>query len=174
MAETVAPGEAAPREEVGVRRLHQLSAVELLAAPAFPRISPDEEFLLRDWLRLVADAYDEFSVDVPLGGGSVADSPIASAGDRMWAAITRRRVDLVAVSGHSVHIVEAKLYARLSTVTQVRRYCDEYRASHPEAWRVVPVVVCRSASPGVAQVLTTIGGALTELPAIAPAQQVFE
>lgn len=147
-----------------MRRLHRLSAGELLAAPTFPRISPDEEFLLRDWLVGVGNLYDEFSIDVPLGGGSVDGSPLESAVDRMWAAITRRRVDLVAVVGHEVHIVEAKLHARMSTVTQTLRYCDEYRASHPEAWSVTPVVLCRSASPGVASRLVNCSGALVELP----------
>lgn len=146
-------------------RLHRLSARALLAAPAFPRISPDEEFLIRDWLPLVADCYDEFSIDVPLGGGSVDSSSIASAVDRMWAAITRRRVDLVAISGYAVHIIEAKLHARMPTVTQVVRYCREYEASHPEAGFVMPVVLCRSATPGVAQLLTQHRGALIELPA---------
>lgn len=146
-------------------KLHRLSAAALLAQPSFGRISPDEEFLLRDFLRLVGDDYDEFSIDVPIGGGSGDVPLLESAIDRMWAAITRRRIDLVAVGGHTVHIVEAKIYARMPTVTQVLRYCAEYRASHPEAWFVDPVIVCRSAAPGVAQLLRQQRGVLVEMPA---------
>lgn len=155
-------------------KLHRLSVPALLAAPSFGRISPDEEFLLRDWLRTVADAYDEFSVDVPVIGSRGDGSALVSAVDRMWAAITRRRIDLVAVVGSTVDVVEAKLHARMSTVTQVVRYCQAYRVDHPEAFSVLPIVVCRSATPGVEQLLETYNGELVVVPVAAPALAVSE
>lgn len=148
--------------------LHRLSAPQLLAAPSFGRISPDEEFLLRDWLRTAGELYDEFSVDVPVGAGALGGPMTGSVVDRMWSAITRRRVDLVAVGGHTVHIVEAKIYARMTTVTQVLRYCSAYRVDHPEAWYIEPIIVCRSASPGVGELLEQYRGALVVVPAAAP------
>lgn len=172
MADAVASREGAESEEARMSRLHRLSAAQLLASPAFPRITPDEEFLLRDWLATVGDLYDEFSVDVPVGSGALAGSLSGGVLDRMWAAITRRRVDLVAVGGHTVHIVEAKLYARMSTVTQVLRYCAAYRDDHPEAWYVEPIIVCRTASPGVGELLARHRGALVEVPATAPALEI--
>lgn len=173
MAETAPPGEVAAAEKARIVKLHRMTAAQLLAAPAFPRISPDEEFLLRDWLRTVDDVYDEFSIDVPVGSGAIEGPLTGSVIDRMWAAITRRRVDLVAVGGHTVHIVEAKLHARMSTITQVQRYCAAYREDHPEAWFVEPIVVCRSASPGVAELLAKYRGALVVVPATTPALEAF-
>lgn len=145
-------------------RLHRLSAAALLAAPSFGRISPDEETLLREWVHAHAELYDEFSVDVPVSGGRGDGSPLLNAADFMWAAITRRRIDLVAVDGPHVDIIEAKMHARMPTVTQVLKYCDAYRADHPEAFSVSPVILCRSATPGLAALLEQHHGELIEWP----------
>lgn len=147
-----------------MKRLHRMSAAALLAEPAFPRISPDEEFLIRDWLRVHGSAYDEFSIDVPVGyGSSVIDASLGLF-DRMWAAITRLRIDVVACRGDHVDIVEAKLHARMPTVTQVLTYVDEYRVEHFRSSALRPVILCRTATPGVRELLMRHRGVLVEMP----------
>lgn len=156
-----------------MKRPHHVSVEQLLAFDRFPRITPDEEFLLRDWLLSAGAGYDEVSVDVPLGPGQQAAPTFAAAFDRMWTAITRRRADLIALRGDRADVVEAKLHATAPTATQVLRYCELFRAEHPHVTRVRPVVVCRSASPSMAGLMRHHGGELVVVPQRFPNVSVF-
>lgn len=147
-------------------KLRRLTAAQLLALSSFPRISPDEEFLLRDFLREYGRHYDAFDVDVPVGRGASVVNAESGLVDRMWSAITRRRIDLVGYQRYGVDIIEAKVCAIASTVTQVRDYCRLYTLEHAQPLDVRPFIVCRQASSTVNAAMLLCGGLVLELPAI--------
>jgi hypothetical protein len=149
-------------------RVELASRAYVLGLPALPGLSPDESDLALQWIATRSLRFDLFSVNVPIGQGDTSAPSISAAVDRMWATITRRKIDVVVWRTRLVLVVEAKVHARMKAATQVFRYVDDFHAEHPDVAAVFPVIVCRSAVPGLRERLFERGGSLFELPA-APA-----
>ena len=141
-------------------RLEHVSAAYLLGLPTLPGIDYREAELLHDFLRAHRDVGVTYSVNVPVGPGDTSSTSIGAAVDRMWTAITRRRIDLVVEGARSAIIVEAKVHARMRAATQVIRYAELYSREHPRQVDIRPLIVCRSHVPGVEKVLQQYGGNL--------------
>jgi len=139
-------------------RLEHVSAAYLLGLPTLPGIDYREAELLHDFLREHAYADVTYSINVPVGPGDTSSPSLGAAVDRMWAAITRRRIDLVVEGAREVVIVEAKVHARMRAATQVLRYAELYARECSRAIRVRPLIVCRSHVPGVEKVLQPYDG----------------
>lgn len=139
-------------------KLERVSRAYLLGLPSLPGICPDEELLIRDWLRSRGATYDSFSVNVraplpPRGQvGSLTNI------DRMWLGVTRPRIDLVAWLKFGAFVIEAKWFARFTAVTQVLRYTEAFRLAFPNRFPVRPVILCRAAALGVAGRMIDAGG----------------
>jgi hypothetical protein len=134
------------------------SRAYLLGLPELPGLSPDESALVLDFVRRHCAPIDHFSVAVPVGPGDTSSASISAAIDRMWANITRRKIDLIIWRWTCTVIVEAKVHARMPAATQVLRYVDLFRRDRDVLAPVVPIVLCRSCVPGLARVLEQYGG----------------
>ncbi|HKW01174.1 MAG TPA: hypothetical protein VJN96_15220 [Vicinamibacterales bacterium] len=151
-------------------RLEHVSAAYLLGLPTLPGIDYREAELLHDFLHGYRDAFATYSVNVPVGPGDVEAASLGAAVDRMWAAITRRRIDLVIEGTRTAVIVEAKVHARMRAATQVLRYADLYAREHPSLALVRPLIVCRSHVPGIDRVLEPYLGGVVVVPPL-PARE---
>lgn len=152
-------------------RLERVSATYLLGLPALPGICPGETTLIVDFVRRCGRDYRAFSVDVPVGPGDTSAPSLGAAIDRMWAAITRPRIDLVVHGWGATYILEAKVHARMTAATQVLRYVDRYRSAAGDGPPVYPIVLCRSHASGLPAVLRAYGGVVVVEPAAAAAVQ---
>ncbi len=141
------------------------SRAYLLGLPSLPGLSPDESDLTLDYVRQHCTPLDHFSVSLPIGQGDTSSPSISAAIDRMWAKITRRKIDLVIWRWSTVVVVEAKVRARMPAATQVLRYADLLRRENGSSHVVVPIVLCRSCVPGLARVLEPHGGDVVTMPA---------
>lgn len=164
MAETAAPGKAAAREKASIVRTLERWSPALLERDVYPGISIDESQVVRDWLRAHGRGFSHFAFNHRVGDGDRTGPSLGARVDRMWALITRRRLDVVAYSEHGVVIVEAKEHARMPAVTQVTRYAREFHEAQPLGPRPIPVLIARSADLGVARAIQDQGGMLQLFP----------
>jgi hypothetical protein len=155
-----------------MRRLHHVSPAYALAQDRFPRISPDEELVLRDYLTTYVNPLLEISIDVPVDGDAASfGGEYVLAIDRMWALIRRRRIDCLVHGRGGDVVVEVKCHATMRAATQVLRYVELYQRERPELI-VVPMIICRTYVPGLERVLQANNGALATFPLVGRAAEI--
>lgn len=144
----------------------------LLEMQPYPGISDDESAVVRDWLRIHGHTWTHFEFQARVGRGDCSGPSLGDAVDRMWAAITRRRLDVVAYAPSWTWIVEAKVHAKFPAVTQLLRYARAWAAEHADQPLPMPLLIARSAERGVDVALQRGGGQLQLYPAGAVSPRV--
>ena len=139
----------------GVRWLAPATALRLLDAA--PTLTP-ERTILRDWLRGRVERFESLAFEVRVGPGRACPCTGDAAAASMWRKLTADRADLVARAGDVTWLVEAKEHARIAAVAQLRRYVLLWQTEYPDPGVVVPVLICRSMSPGVDRAVWIAGG----------------
>lgn len=142
-----------------------LNLPELLVADGYPGIDVYEWPVLRDWLALYGQTYDELELNVRLGDGQATAPTDSESTKRMWRAVTQVRADLIAWRGHDADVVEAKVNATIEATTQVRRYARLLASSRRVVGRVTPVIICRTCSIGVEVSMHISAGRAERIPA---------
>jgi hypothetical protein len=138
----------------------------LLTAPSLNGSSPDESLLIREYVKFHCSPLDVFSVELPIGAGRTDAPSMGAVIDRMWARITRRRIDLVIWRSCYVVVIEAKMHARLPAVTQLLRNVALFRDEYPAVETVAPMLLCRAADLGVQRRLEDAGASLVMMPVL--------
>jgi hypothetical protein len=118
---------------------------------------PVESELTRRWLRAHADDYDRVEWNVRLGRGVDLEPGLDPAIERLAAAVTARRADLVAWRDGRPTIVEVARRAGLSHLGQVLGYAALWGTTFPGTPAPELVTVAESISSDMARVYANFG-----------------
>ena len=129
----------------------------LLLQRSFPGMSEPESRIFRAWLASHGTEYDRFEFNVRVGEGQGLPADTPEFVKELARAVSRPRINVVAVVGDVVRIIEVKVRAGLSSIGQLVGYRTLYFAEHPGTLRIELQVVAARTSPDVVRVLAENG-----------------
>ena len=120
-------------------------------------MSEPESRIFRAWLAQHGAEYDHFEFNVRVGEGVQVAETTPEFVRELASAVSRPRIDVVAIVGDTVRILEVKVRAGLSSIGQVIGYRTLYFADHPATPRVELQIIAARTSPDVVRVLEENG-----------------
>lgn len=118
----------------------------------FPGMTSIETEIAKAWVRNHGDDYDRLEFNVRLGKATAVPDSYDESIQRLSAAVTRQRADIVAWFEYSVDIIEVKPRAKTSAIGQLLGYRHLWLDDHPNIPVRRLVVVARDMDDNVATV----------------------
>lgn len=125
----------AKREDLGQGR-------EPLLRPHYPHMLAEDNAVWSKFLEQNFERLTEVWYDVRVG------QPVKTADDasdmekKIAAGLTRKRIDVVAISGGHYWVIEVKPYASMLAMGQIISYARLFALQYEVRGRVIPVIVC--------------------------------
>lgn len=130
---------------------------ELLLQRSFPGMSEPESRIFRAWLALHGSEYDRFEFNVRVGEGESLPPDTPEFVKELATAVSRPRIDVVAINGGVARLIEVKVRTGLSSIGQLVGYRTLYFRDHPQTPAVELLIVAARTSPDVVRVLEENG-----------------
>jgi len=125
----------AENEELGPGR-------EPLLRPHYPHMLAEDNEVWSKFLEQNFERLQEVWYDVRVGQPVDLDGDASDMEKRIAAGLTRKRIDVVALSGGNYWVIEVKPYASMLALGQVISYARLFALQHAVRGRVIPVIVC--------------------------------
>lgn len=118
---------------------------EPLMRPHYPHMLAEDNAVWSKFLEQNFERLTEVWYDVRVGQPVKLDGDVSDMEKRIAAGLTRKRIDVVAISGGNYWVIEVKPYASMLALGQVISYARLFALQYEVRGRVIPVIVCDSA-----------------------------
>lgn len=125
--------------------------------PEFSHMSPAESVLWKSWLEEFGTVFSSFVYDLHVGEGITIGPEYDVMTQGLAKSLTQKRIDVVAMQGTVVWIIEVKVQAGLSALGQLMGYKTLYEREHPELGSVRLVLVTDNILPDDLHVMEVHG-----------------
>ncbi len=127
----------AENEDLGVGR-------EPLLRPHYPHMLAEDNAVWSRFLEQNFELLQEVWYDVRVGKPVDVGAEASDMEKRIAAGLTRKRIDVVAISGGNYWVIEVKPRASMLALGQVLSYARMFALQYAVTGRVIPVIVCDS------------------------------
>lgn len=117
---------------------------EPLLRPHYPHMLAEDNEVWSKFLEQNFERLTEVWYDVRVGQPVDLDGDASDMEKKIAAGLTRKRIDVVAVSGGNYWVIEVKPYASMLALGQVISYARLFALQYEVRGRVIPVIVCDS------------------------------
>lgn len=115
---------------------------EPLLRPHYPHMLAEDNAVWSAFLEQNFERLTEVWYDVRVGKPVETNSDATDMEKKIAAGLTRKRIDVVAVSGGNYWVIEVKPYASMLALGQIMTYARLFALQFAVGARVVPVIVC--------------------------------
>lgn len=117
---------------------------EPLLRPHYPHMLAEDNEVWSKFLEQNFERLTEVWYDVRVGQPVKLADDATDMEKRIAAGLTRKRIDVVAISGGNYWVIEVKPYASMLALGQVMSYARLFALQYEVTGRVIPVIVCDS------------------------------
>lgn len=117
---------------------------EPLLRPHYPHMLQEDNEVWSKFLEQNFERLTEVWYDVRVGQPVELDGDASDMEKKIAAGLTRKRIDVVAISGGNYWVIEVKPYASMLALGQVISYARLFALQYETRGRVIPVIVCDS------------------------------
>lgn len=117
---------------------------EPLLRPHYPHMLAEDNAVWSKFLEQNFERMTEVWYDVRVGQAVALEEDASDMEKRIAAGLTRKRIDVVAISGGNYWVIEVKPYASMLALGQVISYARLFALQYEVRGRVIPVIVCDS------------------------------
>lgn len=117
---------------------------EPLLRPHYPHMLAEDNDVWSKFLEQNFERLDEVWYDVRVGQPVDVGEDASDMERKIAAGLTRKRIDVVAISGGNYWVIEVKPYASMLALGQVISYARLFAMQYEVTGRVIPVIVCDS------------------------------
>lgn len=115
---------------------------EPLMRPHYPHMLAEDNAVWSKFLEQNFELVTEVWYDVRVGKAVDLPADASDMEKKIAAGLTRKRIDVVAISGGNYWVIEVKPFASMLAVGQVISYARMFALQYEVTGRVIPVIVC--------------------------------
>lgn len=123
----------------------------------YPHMKPADITIWERFVDKYPDVYKAVSYDVAVGTGAAIPPGVEASIARGFKTLTQRKIDVVALDGNKVDIIELKPAAGTSAIGQVLGYVELFKRDQPTAEAVRPVLITDSIDADAQHVADKLG-----------------
>lgn len=130
---------------------------EPLLRPHYPHMLAEDNAVWSKFLEQNFELLTEVWYDVRVGKPVEVADGATDMEKRIALGLTRKRIDVVAISGGNFWVIEVKPYASMLALGQVISYARMFALQFEIKQRVIPVIVCDSLDQDLADEFEEMG-----------------
>ncbi len=110
-------------------------------------MSQEDTPVWMSFMRTYRNSYSSFAYDLPVGNGVQNERNASNKWGRMYAELTKKRVDAVGFADSFTDVIEVKPRANARAVGQVLQYLDLFKLTYPQYVDARAVLLCYAIMP---------------------------
>lgn len=121
----------------------------------YPHMKPEDVAIWERFLAAYPNYFETCDYDVAVGAGRMPAEPQAENDARGWAALTRKKIDVVGYTKDFIAVIEVKPRARANALGQVWMYDELYREDYQTNLPVRNIIITDDIDPDTLKVAKT-------------------